>query len=106
MAVAMTVATATVMAAPAHADVDTDFAAQLHSFGIYGQRDYNAWIGKITCQRLYSGVDHDAYQSADFLANNLPRGTTTEQTWRFFATAIDFYCPDLTTVLQQAATPH
>ncbi|MCV7230018.1 DUF732 domain-containing protein, partial [Mycolicibacterium komossense] len=31
----------------AQADPDTDFANDLHSFGIYGPRDYNAWIGKI-----------------------------------------------------------
>jgi hypothetical protein len=105
IAAAVAAAAVTVLAAPAHADVDTDFAAQLHTYGIYGPRDYNAWIGKITCKRLHSGVDHDAYKSAAFLAKNLPLGTTTEQTWQFLATAINFYCPDLTTVLAQAATP-
>ena len=52
---------AQMLAAPAHADPDTDFANELHTYGIYGQKDYNAWIGKITCKRLYNGVDQDAY---------------------------------------------
>ncbi|OLP00252.1 hypothetical protein BVU76_21105, partial [Mycolicibacterium porcinum] len=37
-------AAAIAFAAPAHADPDTDFANELHTFGIYGQKDYNAWI--------------------------------------------------------------
>ena len=48
-------AIAVALAPPASADPDTDFANQLHGYGIYGQRDYNAWIGKITCKRLYRG---------------------------------------------------
>ncbi len=55
---------ALVFAAPAHADPDVDFANELHTYGIYGQKDYNAWIGKITCQRLYNGLDQDADKSA------------------------------------------
>ena len=35
-------AAAVVTAVPAHADPDIDFANELHSYGIYGQRDYNA----------------------------------------------------------------
>jgi Protein of unknown function (DUF732) len=93
-------------AAPAHADVDTDFANQLHTYGIYGQRDFNAWMGKIACERLGSGHDADAYQSTTFLSHNLPRTTTTEQLWQFLATSIDFYCPDLRPVLQHAAEQH
>ena len=62
------------LAAPAHADVDTDFANELHTYGIYGQRDYNAWLAKITCERLYKGVDTNAEKSAEFLSHNLPRG--------------------------------
>ena len=54
-------------AAPAHADPDTDFANELHTYGIYGQKDYNAWIGKITCKRLYNGVDKDAYARPQFI---------------------------------------
>ena len=67
------------LAAPAHADLDTDFANQLHGYGIYGPRDYNAWLGKITCKRLGNGTDADAYKSAAFLSKNLPRGTTTRR---------------------------
>lgn len=95
---------AVALAAPAHADVDTDFANQLHGYGIYGPRDYNAWLGKITCNRL-GGIDADAYKSAAFLSKNLPRGTTTEQTWQFLAAAIGSYCPDQMPVLTSAAEP-
>ncbi len=49
------------VAAPAHADPDTDFYNELHIYGIYGEKDYNAWIGKITCKRLWNNLDHDAY---------------------------------------------
>jgi uncharacterized membrane protein len=66
-------------AAPAHADVDTDFANELHTYGIYGQRDHNAWIGKIVCKRLCSGVDTDANKSAQFIFINLEKGSTTER---------------------------
>jgi hypothetical protein len=90
-------------AAPAHADVDTDFANTLHTLGIYGPRDYNAWLGKITCDRLGRGLDGDAYASTRFLSKNLPKGSTTAQDWQFLATSIDFYCPDLRRVLDQAA---
>ncbi|TLH68481.1 hypothetical protein C1S82_26700, partial [Mycolicibacterium cosmeticum] len=45
------------LAAPAAADPaydrdpDTNFAHELHTYGIYGQKDYNAWIGKLVCKR-------------------------------------------------------
>lgn len=92
-----------VSAAPAQADPDQDFAAQLHTYGIYGQRDYNAWIGKIVCKRLYNDVDPDAYASAAFVAKNLPKGSTTQQAWQFIGAAINIYCPDQISVLLQAA---
>ncbi|MGB3482241.1 MAG: DUF732 domain-containing protein, partial [Mycobacterium sp.] len=47
------------LAPAAHADPDEAFAEQLHGFGIYGQKDYNAWIGKIMCKRLRNGQDPD-----------------------------------------------
>ncbi len=97
------VAAALTLAAPAHADVDTDFANQLHSDGIYGQRDYNAWLGKITCDRLGRGLDADAYASTSFISKNLPRQSTTAQAWQFLGAAINFYCPDLMPVLQRVA---
>jgi hypothetical protein len=100
----MTTATIT-LAAPAHADVDTDFANQLHVYGIYGQRDYNAWLAKITCQRLGNGVDTNAEKSAVFLSHNLQQGTTTGQTWQFLAAAIDTYCPEQQPVLAAVAQP-
>ena len=92
-------------AAPARADVDTDFSDQLHGYGIYGPRDYNAWLGKITCSRLGNGTDANADTSAAFLTKNLPRGTTTAQTWQFLGTAITTYCPDQMPVLTSAAGP-
>ena len=91
------------LAAPARADVDTDFANQLHTYGIYGPKDYNAWIGKITCDRLGRGLDPDANASTTFISRQLPRGSTTAQSWQFLATAINFYCPDQQPVLQRAA---
>ncbi len=99
------VAAAVALAAPVHADVDTDFANQLHGYGIYGQRDYNAWLGKITCNRLGYGVDADAYKSAAFLSKNLPRNSTTAQTWQFMNAAINNYCPDQMPVLIGCRAP-
>jgi hypothetical protein len=95
---------ATIMpAVPARADVDTDFANQLHTYGIYGQRDYNAWLAKITCERLDDALDSNAEKSAVFLSPNLPHGSTTEQTWQFLAAAINTYRPDRTAVLTSVA---
>lgn len=91
------------MAVPAQADPDTDFANQLHTYGIYGPKDYNAWLGKIACQRLDNNIDHDAYQSAKFVATNLSRQNATQQNWQFLGAAIDFYCPDKRSVLEYAA---
>ncbi len=91
------------LAAPAQADPDIDFANQLHGFGIYGQRDYNAWLGKIACKRLDRGVDGDAYASAYFIERNLPRDSTSAQAFQFLGAAINIYCPDQVGVLQAAA---
>jgi hypothetical protein len=101
MRLAAIVAVAIALAAPARADDDTDFANQLHTYGIYGPRDYNAWLGKIVCDRLHKGAN--AFESTHFLAANLPRGTTQVQTWQFFAGAIGYYCPDQTPVLENVA---
>jgi hypothetical protein len=73
----MVAAAIVALAAPTHADPDTDFANQLHGQGIYGPLDYNAWLGKITCERLHNGLDTTADKSAHFALVNLPRGTTT-----------------------------
>jgi hypothetical protein len=43
--------------------------------------------------------------AAAFLSKNLPRGTTTAQTWQFLNTAITTYCPDQMPVLTSAAGP-
>ena len=75
----------------------------MHTYGIYGPKDYNAWLGKIACQRLDNNVDHDAFQSAKFVATNLSRQNATEQNWQFLGAAIDFYCPDKRSVLEDAA---
>src|ERR1700692_4860251 len=98
--VSVTAAAAVVLAAPSYADDDTDFANQLHTYGIYGPRDYNAWLGKIACDRLHKRVDGNAFESTRFVAANLPRGATQAQAWQFFATAISYYCPDQTPVPQ------
>ncbi|MDV7309090.1 DUF732 domain-containing protein, partial [Mycolicibacterium fortuitum] len=66
-------AAAIAFAAPAHAEIDTDFANELHTFGIYGQRDYNAWIAKIMCKRLHNGVDHTAQDSVGFVKKQLAK---------------------------------
>jgi len=105
-ALAMITAATVTLAAPAHADVDTDFANQLHGYGIYGQKDYNAWLAKITCKRLGNGLDSSAEKSAVFLSPNLARGTTTAQTWQFLAAAINTYCPEQQPVLAAVAQPN
>ena len=97
------VAAAVALAAPVHADPDVDFANELHTYGIYGQKDYNAWLGRITCKRLGNGIDADAYKSAAFLSQNLPRNSTTAQTWQFLDAAINTYCPEQMPVLASAA---
>ena len=103
LAAAAMAVTAVTLAVPAHADPDIDFANQLHGYGIYGSRDYNAWLGKITCKRLARGVDGDAYASEAFVAKNLPRATTQSQAWQFLGAAISTYCPEQTGVLQAAS---
>jgi hypothetical protein len=102
LAVALLTA-AVLFAAPAYTDRDTDFGNQLHVYGIFGPRDYNAWIGKIGCKRLAIGVDRDAFASAKFVSDNLARGTTTQQTWQFLAAAVATYCPEQQPVLASAA---
>ncbi|AKS34176.1 DUF732 domain-containing protein [Mycolicibacterium goodii] len=91
------------LAAPAQADPDTDFANELHTYGIYGPRDYNAWIGKIACKRLHNGVDHNANDSIKFVTKQLDRDSTAAQSWQFLGTAINYYCPDQRFVMEQAA---
>ena len=102
--VSAVVAPALVWAAPAHADPDTDFANELHTYGIYGQKDYNAWIGKIACKRLDTGLDPDAYKLAAFISAQLQKGQqSTEQSWQFLGAALRTYCPDKMPVLEAAA---
>lgn len=91
------------LAAPAQADdYDAPFNDQLHSYGIYGPQDYNAWLGKISCQRIERGVDHTAYNSAVFLQRNLPLGTSQGQAYQFLGAALDHYCPEQVGFIQQA----
>ncbi len=103
---ALVTAAMVAVAASAHADPDTDFANQLHGYGIYGPLDYNAWLGKIACERLHNGVDTTADKSARFALVNLPRGTTTAQSYQFLAAAIGTYCPDQVPILTSAAARH
>ncbi len=103
-------AVALTLTAPAHADpdctpaacpmTDIDFANQLHTYGIYGPRDYNAWIGKIACERLDRGVDGDANKSQKFVFNQLELGSTQVQAWQFLGAAITTYCPDQAATLE------
>ena len=91
------------LAAPAQADDwDYPFNAQLHAYGIYGPQDYNAWLAKISCERISRGVDGDPYKSAGFVQHNLPRGTTEGQAFQFLGAAIDHYCPDQVGFIQRA----
>lgn len=91
-------------AEPAYrADPDTDFAQELHTYGIYGQKDFNAWIGKLVCKRLDNNLDLNAFDSAKFIGNNLDRNNTTEQNWQFLGTALNYYCPDQRIILDQVA---
>jgi hypothetical protein len=91
------------LAAPAQADdYDWPFNQQLHSYGIYGPQDYNAWLGKISCERIDRGVDGDAYKSATFIQRNLPLGSTQGQAFQFLGAAIDHYCPESVGFIQRA----
>lgn len=107
-ALAATLVAPAALAAPAQAgpDVDADFAHELQSYGIYGARDYNAWMGKIVCERLRAGRDADAAASVRFITPNLPRGTTQVQAWQFLGAAINSYCPDERSVFERAAAQH
>ena len=75
----------------------------MHAYGIYGPQDYNAWIGKITCQRLQKGLDRDAYASQHFVSNQLDEEQHAAQGWQFLGLAITTYCPDQLPVLQRAS---
>lgn len=90
-------------AGPAHADPDTDFSNELHIYGIYGPKDYNAWIGKIECKRLRTGLDANAAEAAVFLKTNLPRGTSEQSIYQFLSAGINYYCPDQRPVVDSLA---
>lgn len=103
--IAATAAMAIGLAAPAQADdYDYTFKQTVNRFGVYGPQDQLAWLAKIGCERLYRGVDGDAYKSATFLQRNLPRGTTQGQALQFLGAAIDHYCPEQIGVLQRVGT--
>jgi len=72
---AAAIAPALVFAAPAHADPDVDSRTNSHVRDLRAE-DYNAWIGKITCKRLYNGTDLDADKSAKFVFIQLPKAAT------------------------------
>lgn len=100
---AVVVGAAIALAAPAHADLDTDFVAELHSYGIYGPKDYDAWLAKMVCKRLDRNVDTNANQSLHFATTNLPRDTDQGQALRFVGTSINYYCPEKKPVLERMA---
>ncbi|PEG38053.1 hypothetical protein CQY20_13975 [Mycolicibacterium agri] len=93
------------LAAPALADPDTDFYNELHTYGIYGQKDYNAWIGKLACKRLHMHTDADVYKSSEWILKQLDRESTTAQAWQFLGAAMRTYCPDQLPLLQNVAQP-
>ena len=96
-------ASAIALAVPAQADDwDYPFNQELHAYGIYGPQDFNAWLAKVSCERITRGVDHDPYKSATFIQRNLPRGTTEGQAFQFLGAAIDHYCPDQVGFIQSA----
>jgi len=100
-----TAAAAIALAAPAQADdYDAPFNDQLHTYGIYGPQDFNAWLAKISCQRMDKGVDTDAYKSARFIQRNLALGTTQGQAFQFLGAAVDHYCPEHVGALQRVGT--
>lgn len=90
-------------AGPALADPDTDFSNELHVYGIYGPKDYNAWIGKIECKRLRTGLDANATEAATFLKTNLPRGSSEQSIYQFLSAGINYYCPDQRPVVDSLA---
>lgn len=90
-------------ASAAHADVDTDFTNRLHTYGVYGPKDYNAWLAKIACKRMATRLDPTASESAAFLFDNLDGTNSTEQAWQFLGLAVTTYCPEQTSALQSAA---
>ncbi|MBO0679923.1 DUF732 domain-containing protein [Mycolicibacterium sp. S2-37] len=103
--VAAAVAMALTVATPAQADPDTDFANELHTFGIYGQKDYNAWIGKIACKRLRTGLDADSVEAVRFVQMQMEKGINQEQSWQFLGSAMKYYCPDKLSALLPAERP-
>ena len=97
-------AAALLSAAPAQADVDTDFTNELHIYGIYGQKDYNAWIGKITCKRLNKGLDKDANMSAAVRSQSAGERTAPpSKRGSSLVPRLRLYCPDKLPILAQAA---
>jgi uncharacterized membrane protein len=106
LAAVVATAVATIaLAAPARADdYDAQFMQQVHQFGIYGPQDYDAWLAKLACERLGTGVDANAHQSATFLQRNLPRGTTEGQSLQFLGAAVGHYCPELAPRIQEIGT--
>ncbi|MCG5434012.1 DUF732 domain-containing protein [Mycobacterium sp. MYCO198283] len=100
-----TAAAALALAAPANADVDSDFSAQLKTYGIYGQKDLYAWMAKITCKRLRTGLDPDAAAAVTFLNRNLTQ-IDEPQAWQLLGATITYYCPDQTPVWEAAAAQH
>lgn len=77
--------------------------ASLALAAVFGPRDENAWLAKITCKRLTTRVDGTAFASATFLKTNLARTASTQQVWQFFGATVETYCPEQTPALQSAA---
>jgi hypothetical protein len=51
-------------------------------------------------------LDANSEKSAQFLSHNLPRDTSTAQTWQFLAAAIGTYCPEQMPILTSIGGPN
>lgn len=75
---AVGIAPALVLAGPAHADPDVDFANELKHLRDLRRVRLHTWIGEITCKPLYNGIDDAADMSAKFVFQQLPKMGTTD----------------------------
>ena len=59
----------------------------------------------MSCKRLSTRVDPDLSAAAQFVSQNLPRGSTTTQAWQFVGATLNTYCPEHLPMLQRNAEP-
>jgi len=88
------IAIAIILAAPAHADQDSDFDRYLWNFEYYAPHDSTRFLAKTTCTRLRNGSFPDAATALNYFTRNLKGGTTAEQTYQILGASVGFYCPE------------